>query len=106
MNIRTIRISGPFTDDEFGEFVMLLRRIDQANPTGIYKFDIIDADGTMDAGKRMIRTLLPPLPDRATAFARAAYRDDHFPERNCDRCGKPYRGPAVYCSLDCALADA
>ena len=29
-----------------------------------------------------------------------------FPERPCDKCGKPYRGPAVYCSLTCALADA
>jgi ribosomal protein S27AE len=32
--------------------------------------------------------------------------DEAFPERPCDRCGKPYRGPAVYCSLTCALADA
>lgn len=32
--------------------------------------------------------------------------DDVFPERLCDHCGKPYQGPAVYCSLDCALRDA
>jgi DnaJ-class molecular chaperone len=36
----------------------------------------------------------------------AGYSDDRFLERPCDRCGKPYRGPAVYCSLTCALADA
>lgn len=36
----------------------------------------------------------------------AAYADDAFPERACDFCGKLYRGPAVYCSLECALADA
>jgi hypothetical protein len=35
-----------------------------------------------------------------------AYRDVRLEERVCDRCGKPYRGPAVYCSLACALADA
>jgi len=35
-----------------------------------------------------------------------AYRDRRFPERSCDHCGKPYQGPAVYCSIDCALADA
>jgi hypothetical protein len=35
-----------------------------------------------------------------------AYRDEQFPERACDRCGEPYRGPAVYCSLKCALEDA
>lgn len=27
------------------------------------------------------------------------------PERLCDFCKKPYRGPAVYCSNDCAFAD-
>lgn len=34
------------------------------------------------------------------------YQDDRFVERPCDKCGKPYRGPAVYCSLECALEDA
>lgn len=36
----------------------------------------------------------------------ASYRDDTFPERLCDRCSQLYRGPAVYCSLKCALDDA
>jgi Family of unknown function (DUF6166) len=36
----------------------------------------------------------------------AAYSDPSCPERACDYCGKPYRGPAVYCSLECATADA
>lgn len=43
---------------------------------------------------------------KAWCEVRAAYRDDAFPERSCDRCGTSYRGPAVYCSLDCAVADA
>lgn len=34
------------------------------------------------------------------------YRDDSFPTRDCDNCGRPYRGPAVYCSLACAQGDA
>jgi hypothetical protein len=34
------------------------------------------------------------------------YRDDNFPERNCDCCGNLYKGPAVYCSHACALKDA
>ena len=34
------------------------------------------------------------------------YRDAAYPERACDHCGKLYRGPAVYCSLRCAVADA
>ena len=33
-----------------------------------------------------------------------AYRDNRFAERPCDHCGKPYRGPAVYCRHECALA--
>lgn len=42
----------------------------------------------------------------ALGRARAAYLDASKPERNCDHCGSPYRGPAVYCSLECAQADA
>jgi hypothetical protein len=38
--------------------------------------------------------------------ARTAFQDPAMSERACDRCGKPYRGPSVYCSLDCAVADA
>ena len=36
----------------------------------------------------------------------SAYVDISFQERPCDRCGNLYRGPAVYCSLACAIADA
>jgi hypothetical protein len=32
--------------------------------------------------------------------------DPAYPERACDRCGRSYRGPATYCSLECAMADA
>lgn len=38
--------------------------------------------------------------------AAGSYADPAFSERMCDRCGKRYRGPAVYCSLACAIADA
>lgn len=34
------------------------------------------------------------------------YVDDRFPERNCNHCGQAYQGPAVYCSYQCAEADA
>src|SRR4051812_30061416 len=43
----------------------------------------------------------PPLPERPSA-----YLDDSYPERTCDHCGRLYRGPAVVCSLSCAIADA
>lgn len=35
-----------------------------------------------------------------------SYIDQDYPERLCDACEKPYHGPAVYCSLACATADA
>lgn len=40
------------------------------------------------------------------ARARAAYFDPNCPERICAYCRRPYRGPAVYCRFECALADA
>ena len=40
----------------------------------------------------------PPSPE--------AYCDESFGERACDFCGRLYRGPAVYCSLECAMAHA
>jgi hypothetical protein len=41
------------------------------------------------------------------AAADLSYLDVSYPLRNCDnaRCGKPYRGPAVYCSHACAIDD-
>ncbi len=35
-----------------------------------------------------------------------AYADPAYPPRPCDHCGRSYQGPAVYCSISCALADA
>lgn len=43
---------------------------------------------------------------RALTRAYAAYRDPSHPERECDHCGKLYRGPAAYCSHKCTLMDA
>jgi hypothetical protein len=44
--------------------------------------------------------------EASKAIAPDAYRDDTFEPRECDKCGKLYRGPAVYCSLTCAVSDA
>lgn len=38
--------------------------------------------------------------------ASGLYRNEAYPDRACDRCGKIYRGPAVYCSIECAIEDA
>lgn len=41
-----------------------------------------------------------------TKRADHAYSDPRYPPRPCDGCGKVYTGPALYCSLCCAAADA
>lgn len=54
-----------------------------------------------------VRTLREEELDTQDTIDRS-YIDPHWPMRNCDNeaCGKPYRGPAVYCSHECAIADA
>jgi hypothetical protein len=59
-----------------------------------------------------LRATCPNLdkPDLAAAIERAerAYNDPTFQPRLCERegCGVTYTGPAVYCSLACAMQDA
>lgn len=105
--IRTIRITGCFTDEQLKLIGAAVRTLDQMHPQNLITMAVEDpAAGTMDEGEALLRMMLPPLPERATVFAQAAYRDDTYPERACDRCGATYQGPAVYCSLKCAVADA
>lgn len=42
----------------------------------------------------------------ALKSAEVSYWDPGCPPRQCDKCGQTYTGPAVYCSLRCATADA
>ncbi len=105
--MKTIKLTGPFTDADIAAFVALLRTIDGGNPTGVYAITITDPDmGQMDEAARFVSSLLPPLPDRATEFARASYRDDKCSPRACDHCGQIYRGPSVYCCFECAFTDS
>ncbi len=102
----SIKLTGPFSEHDIAAFVALLRRIDDANPAGVYAITVTDPDaGAMDEAERFVASL-PPLPGRATQSARASYRDDTWPPRACDHCHRTYQGPSVYCSLDCAVADA
>ncbi len=56
--------------------------------------------------ERMIRCEQCGEPLVFPKFARDPYRDARFLERACDLCGKLYQGPAVFCSLECAIAAA
>jgi hypothetical protein len=37
---------------------------------------------------------------------KGCWEDEAYAERKCDACPKMYRGPSMYCSLDCAQGDA
>jgi hypothetical protein len=50
--------------------------------------------------------LISKLGDARVKELFGRYTDETFAARPCDRCGRLYRGPAVYCSLVCAQADA
>jgi hypothetical protein len=41
-----------------------------------------------------------------TAISCDPYVDETFDARECDHCHKTYKGPAVVCSLECAIASA
>jgi len=99
-------LEGPFTDDDLVALARVIRQIDDHNPTALFSMQITGSGRSSDQIEAALARMLPPLPDRATAFARAAYQDDSYPVRDCQFCHNPYRGPAVYCSLDCAMADA
>lgn len=103
---KRVILEGPFTESDLAEITAVLRRIDERNPRATFLMRFANPEMSADDSEAMLRRILPPLPDRATDFARASYRDDSYPERLCDHCRTPYRGPAVYCTLECALADA
>ncbi len=65
----------------------------------------IAGDPAMDAPRAELESIIQKMMFQATT-GEAAYIDPSWPERACDNCHKIYRGPAVYCSLTCALADA
>jgi hypothetical protein len=47
-----------------------------------------------------------PIVENYQQRAEASYHDTHYPQRYCDHCDNPYTGPAVFCSLRCAVAAA
>ena len=53
----------------------------------------------LDHADRLRRT-------ETVAKAMARYHNPKLAARLCDLCGRSYHGPAVYCSLVCAVRDA
>lgn len=103
----TITFTGPFTDEEIAAFVQVLRTIDQHNPASLYKITITDPDaGVMDWPQGAPGQPPPGEDEAVTTFARSRYSDTSCPPRACDHCQRTYQGPNIYCSFECAIADA
>jgi hypothetical protein len=59
-----------------------------------------------EINRRMAATSSDERQQDALVNVNRAYVDPTCDERACDHCGKLYRGPSVYCSFECAMADA
>lgn len=72
---------------------------------GDLKFPDVNREGSSPSTRTTIESW-----ERFNAIERKLingwYRDNSYNERECDYCRKPYKGPAVYCCIECALADA
>lgn len=84
---------------------------------GCYEILAWDERGQRHKTRRMADTLVSAimagvswgelqLAHRIEARLVDPYSDDDYPPRGCDRCGRVYRGGAVYCSQACAEMDA
>ncbi len=102
--MRAVVLRGPLSDDDLREIAAILRRADARQPDQLFEMYMIDPDASLFDAKRMVTEMLPPLDGRVTAME--AYHNESFPARQCDRCNRTYQGPAVYCSLECAILDA
>lgn len=68
-------------------------------------FTELTGDPAMVAPRMELESIIQKMMVQATT-GEAAYVNPDWPPRACDHCGKEYHGPAVFCSLTCALAEA
>lgn len=64
--MKSITITGPLTDAEFGEIAVLMREFDERDPNRTIKVTVDDPDRTMDDARRAIVAALPDDPRRVT----------------------------------------
>jgi hypothetical protein len=87
------------------QFLQHIRDFDIAHPGNHFEICMEGPDITM--AEMVAQMRIDPELTFAAFFERPKnlYRNDAFPERACDYCGTMYRGPAVYCSFECASHD-
>jgi hypothetical protein len=83
----------------------LVKGTDPANPGALVILPCLECNGSGIASCCDAAGSSDHIGD-VTKMAEAAYRDDKFEPELCHHCGVSYRGPALYCSLTCAIADA
>lgn len=66
--MKSITITGPLTDAEFGEIAILMREFDERDPNRTIKMTVDDPDRTLDEATRAIVEALPPDPRRVTVI--------------------------------------
>jgi len=67
--IKALVIRGDFTPDEFGQFVTLMRKIDEKRPDGLFRIEAFDEDTTLEEAERVMRAALQPQAGRETLIA-------------------------------------
>lgn len=68
MRIRTLTVTGPFTNDEFAEVVALIREIDQRHPGHRFGIFMDDPMGGADEALEAVKLALPDAPGRVTVI--------------------------------------
>lgn len=74
---RTMLITGDFTESEFAEVCALLRRLDNARPTGRFRITVNDPDATLGDAEEVMRRSLPEQEDRRTTLVTARFPKAH-----------------------------
>ena len=68
-DIRTLTVTGPFTDDEFAEVVALMRAIDMRHPEAVFAIFVEDPDASLNDAEQAVLNALPGEPGRVTVVS-------------------------------------
>jgi hypothetical protein len=72
--MKSIVITGPLTDAEFGEVAALMRDFDERDPNRTIKVTVDDPDRTLGEARQAIIAALPDDPRRVTMIRVERYK--------------------------------
>jgi hypothetical protein len=83
--VRTLIVTGPFTDGEFAEVVDLMRNIDARHPDAVFGIVMDDPPRTLSDAEQALIMSLPPKPGRVTTVpSRGGWSRPHSSGRRKD----------------------